>query len=77
MKKNVKIVIVIAITVLSFVNFSFNKIIKDNSSLTLDQIECYQTISSEGTGNLTHVTYCTDCKPHLARSWSNKNACIP
>ena len=88
MKKKIKLVIKIAIAllVLGLVNLNFSIIKNDNtSSLMLENIEalasggiileCYKTISTVGDGNLTHVTYCTDCDAHLARSWSSKGYC--
>jgi len=41
------------------------------------QLACYQTVSSNGIGNLTHQTYCADCEATLCRSWSNNSFCTP
>ena len=38
-------------------------------------LQCWQTISSYGDGNQTHVTYCPGCAASLARSWSSTNGC--
>lgn len=38
-------------------------------------LKCYKTISTDGTGMLTHVTYCGDCKPAKANAWSSEWMC--
>lgn len=90
MNKKIKLVIIIFIAVLGFVNINFNNIKNNNvSSLTLANIEvladsegpgilisCYNTMSSSGEGNLTHVTYCPDCSPHLAKTWKDSSGCL-
>jgi hypothetical protein len=58
------------------------------SALTLANIEalaqgenwvpnttCFITISSSGSGNLTHITWCGSCNPELAKSWSGEIKC--
>ena len=88
MKKKIKLVIIIAVTIMGFINFNLRNTKYNNvSSIKLANIEvlsialaeedllCYQTISSMGDGNLTHITYCQDCLPHLARYWSDQNYC--
>ncbi|MCD8093622.1 MAG: NVEALA domain-containing protein [Bacteroides sp.] len=38
-------------------------------------LKCYKTISSNGGGMMTHVTYCGTCSPILAISYSNQWQC--
>ncbi len=86
MKKKIKLVIIIAIGVLGFVNLSFisiknNKISSHElaniealvSTLEAGRIRCWHTISSELPGKLTHVTWCGDCTAHLARNWDHES----
>ena len=37
--------------------------------------QCYDTISSKGEGNMTHITFCGDCLPKLCKTWSDINGC--
>lgn len=38
-------------------------------------LKCYKTVSTNGSGQLTHVTYCGDCKAVKANAWSNEWQC--
>lgn len=38
--------------------------------------DCYSSISSDGNGTMTHVTYCGTCEPILCRSWGTSNHCV-
>lgn len=38
-------------------------------------LTCYKTISTAGSSQMTHVTYCGDCKAAKANAWSNKWQC--
>ena len=92
MNKKIKLVIVVAIALLGFANLNSSNISNTTSSIELTNIlalasanaegglqllSCYKQISSGGSGNLTHVTYCQDCDARLARSWSSKYSCQP
>jgi hypothetical protein len=79
---------IIVFNIVVFINFNRNNNKKNVLSLSLANIEalaqeslntqwytCYETISNSGNGNQTHVTYCGDCSPKLARSWSGKSSC--
>jgi|LSQX01.2.fsa_nt_gb hypothetical protein len=37
--------------------------------------DCYSSISSDGSGTMTHVTYCGNCNPILCRSWGSSGHC--
>ncbi len=37
--------------------------------------DCYSSISSDGYGSMTHVTYCGTCKAILCRSWGSSSHC--
>lgn len=39
------------------------------------RLSCKTEISSVGSGNLTHQTWCTECGPILCRSWSGSSSC--
>lgn len=40
-----------------------------------DTRSCYKTISMDGPGNPTHVTYCGSCDAQLARTWKDSGSC--
>lgn len=45
------------------------------SETNSSNIACYESISNDGSGNQTHVTYCGGCTAKLCKSWSNKYVC--
>ncbi|GAB6008831.1 NVEALA domain-containing protein [Dysgonomonas reticulitermitis] len=89
MKKSCIILSIGAIILFAAFNLNISSNEKTTSSLSLANIEalaqnenpiadtrsCHQTISMEGSGNPTHVTYCGSCDAQLARTWSNSGSC--
>lgn len=45
----------------------------DESSGTT--LKCYKTVSTNGSGKLTHITYCGNCGAVKANAWSNEWQC--
>lgn len=41
----------------------------------LNRLSCYRTMSSSGSGNMTHITYCGSCEPRLCRAWFDSSSC--
>jgi len=39
------------------------------------ELSCWQTVSTLGDTNLTHVTFCGSCGPVLCRTWSSPGIC--
>jgi hypothetical protein len=40
-----------------------------------ESIICYRYVTGTGTGLITHITYCGDCKPILCTSWDHDYTC--
>jgi hypothetical protein len=87
MRKKLKIMTILAIAIISFLNFNFESnqntkkstfIFKNSEALAVIAEQpkaCWKEISSMGEGNLTHQTFCTDCTAHLCRIWKNEDFC--
>ena len=60
-------------------NSQFSLIIANIEALTSSEsgsgIRCYETISNQGSGNSTHITYCGDCEATLCKFWSSEHQC--
>jgi hypothetical protein len=90
MKKKLFIgIAVVAVAAVAAVNVSYA--LQDNalSALALANVEalgqetssktigCWQTVSTQGTKQTTHITYCGGCIPVLANAWSGYSSCPP
>jgi hypothetical protein len=87
MKKRILIgIAAAAVVAVSAVSVNIALQSNDLSALSLANVEalaqevnsntigCWQTVSTEGTKLMTHVTYCGGCVPVLANAWSGRSS---
>lgn len=84
MNKKIIIVTIIATALICFLNFNYenNKFsslkFKNAEALAKEYVvkyTCWEEMSGLGDNNPTHITYCGDCLPHLARTYSHQSYC--
>lgn len=63
-------------TVLSGIALENVEALASVESSSREAVRCWRNISDIGTKLKTHVTYCGNCTPILARTWSNESQCM-
>lgn len=86
MKKAVFVIGILALGIVVFIKAQTAKVaISDIALANIEALangesggttlKCYKTVSTNGSGQLTHVTYCGECKAVKANAWSNQWQC--